>query len=121
MTNEEMIVKLEEDGLSTLSDMEFITNALQENTKLKAEIEQLKENYDTLAKQYSNVENSSIKYYNELKQLKSELKQSVKIPERRRERKTEEYEFGVLGKGFDTGWNSCLDMFESLKGANNGN
>ena len=92
---------------------------VEENTKLKAEIERLKENYDTLAKQYSNVENSSIKYYNELKQLKSELKQSVKIPERRRERKTEEYEFGVLGKGFDTGWNSCLDMFESLKGATN--
>ena len=51
MTNEEMIVKLEEDGLSTLSDMEFITNALQENTKLKAEIEQLKEDSKIIAKE----------------------------------------------------------------------
>ena len=51
----------------------------QENTKLKAEIERLKENYDTLAKQYSNVENSNIRYYNELKQLKSELEQSVRL------------------------------------------
>lgn len=41
MTNEEMIEKLEQDGLSALSDMEFITNALEENTNLKAEIEQL--------------------------------------------------------------------------------
>jgi len=42
MTNEEMIEKLEQDGLSALSDMEFITNALEENTKLKEQIEQLK-------------------------------------------------------------------------------
>jgi regulator of replication initiation timing len=42
MTNEEMIEKLEQDGLSALSDMEFITNALEENTNLKAENEQLK-------------------------------------------------------------------------------
>jgi regulator of replication initiation timing len=42
MTNSEMIQKLETDGLSSVSDMDFITNALEENTKLKAEIEQLK-------------------------------------------------------------------------------
>lgn len=42
MTNEEMIEKLESDGLSSVSDMDFITEALQDNTKLKAENEQLK-------------------------------------------------------------------------------
>lgn len=43
MTNSEMIQKLETDGLSSVSDMDFITNALEENDKLKAEIERLKE------------------------------------------------------------------------------
>ena len=62
MTNEEQLM-LEEKWI----------DSLKENTKLKAEIEQLKENYDTLARQYSNVENSSIKYYNKLKQLKSTI------------------------------------------------
>ena len=76
MTNEEMIEKLESDGLSSISDMDFITDALEENTKLKAENERLKENYETLSKQYCNVENSSIAYYNEMKKLKAELEQS---------------------------------------------
>jgi len=103
MTNEEAIKVLKTSSWMCLSNnsikfqeaIEHAYNNLkrikilsEENTKLKAEIEQ----------------------------LKSELEQSVKIPERRRERKTEEYEFGVLGKGFDAGWNSCLDMLESLKG-----
>jgi len=43
MTNSEMIQKLETDGLSSVSDMDFITNALEENDKLKAEIKRLKE------------------------------------------------------------------------------
>ena len=44
---------------------------------LKVENERLKENYETLSKQYCNVENSSIRYYNEMKKLKAELEQSV--------------------------------------------
>lgn len=77
MTNEERCkCTYNETGCS---DCEW-TRLIQENTKLKAEIEQLKENYGILARQYSNVENSSIKYYNELKQLKAELEQSVKSP-----------------------------------------
>ena len=52
----------------------------KENTKLKADNERLKENFETLSKQYCNVENSSIRYYNEMKQLKAELEQSVKLP-----------------------------------------
>ena len=84
MTNEEAIRILEDitwnsnrryEVTDMLDTRNLSIQALQENTKLKAEIEQLKENYDTLAKQYSNVENSSIRYYNELKQLKSELEQ----------------------------------------------
>src|SRR5574344_693424 len=52
MTNSEMIQKLETDGLSSVSDMDFITNALKENTKLKAEIEQLKSEFETYYKLY---------------------------------------------------------------------
>ena len=85
MTNEEAINKLEgkkelldNNGFVNLDEFDIAINSIQENTKLKAEIEQLKENYDTLAKQYSNVENSSIQYYNELKKLKSELEQSIR-------------------------------------------
>ena len=77
MTNEEMtlealkLCKKTRIFIPANEYLDFAINSIQENTKLKAEIEQLKENYDTLAKQYSNVENSSIKYYNELKQLKA--------------------------------------------------
>lgn len=53
---------------------------LKFNQELKDKIEQLKEDYSVLARQYNNVENSSIRYYNEVKQLKSELEQSVKLP-----------------------------------------
>ena len=42
MTNEKMIEKLEAEGLCKLSDMEFIISALEENSKLEAEIERLK-------------------------------------------------------------------------------
>lgn len=87
MTNEEAISKLDgkkelldRNGFINLDEFDIAINSIQENAKLKAENEQLKENYDALAKQYSNVENSSIRYYNELKQLKSELEQSVKLP-----------------------------------------
>jgi predicted nucleic acid-binding Zn-ribbon protein len=51
-------------------------SALEENTKLKAEIERIKEDYSVLARQYNDVENSSIRYYNEVKQLKAELEQA---------------------------------------------
>jgi recombinational DNA repair protein RecR len=52
MTNSEMIQKLETDGLSSVSDMEFITNALEENTKLKAEIERLKSELEQIEKSF---------------------------------------------------------------------
>ena len=69
---------LDEDRINAVN---IAISALEENDKLKAEIEQLKEDYSVLARQYDNVENSSIRYYNEVKQLKSELKQSVKFKE----------------------------------------
>lgn len=34
------------------------------------------------------------------------------LPEKKEERKLEEYEFGSLGKAFHSGWNSCLDYLE---------
>ena len=30
------------------------------------------------------------------------------MPERKPERLTSEYEFGNLGKAFETGWNACI-------------
>lgn len=54
--------------------------ALEENDKLKTENERIKENYSVLERQYNNVENSSIRYYNEVKQLKSELEKSIRLP-----------------------------------------
>lgn len=67
-------------GRSCGKTYKIINELQQENTKLKAENEQLKEDYNILARQYNNVENSSIRYYNEVKQLKAELEQSVKLP-----------------------------------------
>ena len=98
MTNEEAIkvlktsswmclsnnsIKFQEAIEHAYNNLKRIKTLSEENTKLKAEIERLKENYDTLAKQYSNVENSNIRYYNELKQLKSELEQSVRLQKNR--------------------------------------
>ena len=51
-----------------------------ESDKLKDEIERIKEDYSLLARQYDDVENSCVRYYNEVKQLKSELEQSVRLP-----------------------------------------
>jgi chromosome segregation ATPase len=62
------------------SEREFRANVRIELLDRKAEIEQLKEDYSLLARQYDDVENSSVRYYNEVKQLKSELEQSVKLP-----------------------------------------
>ena len=75
-----MIEKLEQDGLSALSDMEFITNALEENTKLKAEINRVNgksEMYRDMADSFCN---RNIKLKAEIEQLKSELERSVKLP-----------------------------------------
>lgn len=85
MTNSEAIEQLKflkkvDFHVDTKESCDIAISALEENTKLKAEIEQLKEDYNVLARQYDNVENSSIRYYNEVKQLKSELEQSVKLP-----------------------------------------
>jgi FtsZ-binding cell division protein ZapB len=68
------------EDLCSIEPIEKAISALEENTKLKAEIEQLKEDYNVLVRQYDNVENSSIRYYNEAKQLKLELEQSIKLP-----------------------------------------
>ena len=62
-------------------------NSIQENTKLKTEIEQ----------------------------LKSELEQAVELPDRRIEKPIEEYSLGYIGKGFDVGWNACLDRIDLLR------
>jgi SMC interacting uncharacterized protein involved in chromosome segregation len=43
------------------------------------EIEKLKKDYSVLARQYNNVENSSVRYYNEVKQLKAELEQTTNL------------------------------------------
>ena len=82
MTNEEIVleqIKMQkrnaEDCVIDWNVLDFLENSIQENTKLKAEIERLKENYEALSKQYCNVENSSIRYYNEMKKLKAELEQ----------------------------------------------
>lgn len=32
-----------------------------------------------------------------------------KLPKKRQERDAREYQFGMLGKGFEQGWNACID------------
>jgi predicted subunit of tRNA(5-methylaminomethyl-2-thiouridylate) methyltransferase len=96
MANSEMIQKLETDGLSSVSDMEFITNALEENTKLKAEIEghrketsQDKIDYAYDLGYQSCLNHNGVgwvdaeeiqKLRKEIEQLKSELERSVRLP-----------------------------------------
>ena len=85
MTNSEAIERLNEmyldgcyveeslDAVESEEAIHVAISCIKENDKLKAEIERIKEDYSVLARQYNNVENSSIRYYNEVKQLKAEL------------------------------------------------
>lgn len=104
--------------------------ALEENDKLKTEIEQLSNVNGCLVrindKQNEEIEqlkelsfvqqNCIVEQESEIRDLKAELEQSVKLPCKFIEKKVDEYEFGYLGKGFEQGWNSCLDKIEALKG-----
>ena len=89
MTNEEAIKILEDitwnsNGRYEVTDMLDTRNlsiqALQENTKLKAEIEILKESREYLFGSIENYKDMIIKLESEIDQLKSELEQSVRLP-----------------------------------------
>ncbi len=78
MTNEEAISKLDgkkelldRNGFINLDEFDIAINSIQENTKLKAEIEQLKEDSKIIAKEL-------VTQIREIDKLKSELEQSAK-------------------------------------------
>lgn len=47
-------------------------------------------------------------------QLVEDTVSEIKYPESREVLKVEQYQFGAIGLGFDTGWNSCLDTIVQL-------
>ena len=122
MTNKKMIEKLETECLCELSDMEFIISALEENSKLKVEIEQLKQRLE--------VKDYNFELYSdaldEIERLKAELEQSVnkikkKILSRRWVCTNDANPIEVLGMDWANKMNDwCVEIVEeaerSLKG-----
>ena len=51
----------------------------------------------------------------EVVELQKELENSVNLPERLPQKESKYYEFGNLGKAFETGWNACLDKIKALR------